>query len=198
MAQLYVTGPAHFYVGSVSPSGGVLSALYLGTCEREPEPCEIAPEWEPEWNAIGGSKIPFDVSYQGEQAFIGADLNRFNEGVYLALAARPGTGSPPGTNAPGDRGTLLLTEGLAVAVWMVFPFGGGLPGFAGKPVQIGGGLFGGYRFPACYVKGPDKLGRLSTRSRKTFVLFHALSTWNPATMTFTCYDFNLAGLPAIN
>jgi hypothetical protein len=190
MAQLYSTGPAHAFVGSIS-SGGV-TPFYLGTCEVAPQ-IEVTPRFEEVHNDIGGI-VPFDKQYGGEEAFIGLDLNRYNEGVYAALAARPNSlvaGAVRGLNSALDVGTLMLTEGKNVVLWIVFPF------FA-KPAMRAGGMPAGYRFPGSILLGPDKLDGLGTRSRKTHLFFEALRLWTPLTGAFTLYDHNTTGLPAIN
>lgn len=189
MAQLYSTGPAHLFVGAIT-TGGV-TPFYLGTAEVKPQ-IEIVPQFEPVHNDLGGA-VPFDKSYEGEEAFIGADLNRYNEAVYAGLAARPNSlvpGAIRGLNTALDVGTLMLTEGKNIVVWVVFPF------FV-KAAMRAGGMPAGYRFPGCTVVGPDKL-ETGTRARKVHLLFHALRQWSPVTGAFLLYDHNVSGLPAVN
>lgn len=195
MAQLYSTGPAHVFVGpgtGVSPGISTIPALYLGTCEVSPQ-IEIAPHFEAVHNDLGGV-VPFDEIYEGEEAFIDLDLNRFNEVTYATIAARPSgftAGPARGANTAADVGTLMLTEGKNLILWVVFPF------FA-KAVMRAGGMPAGYRFPACTLKGPDRLSPVGTRARKIHLLFHALRTWSPTTGAFLLYDHSVSGLPPIN
>lgn len=195
MAQPYVTGPAHLYVGL----GASFAPLYLGTAERTPR-IEIRPAWDAVFNDIAGGKIPLDWLYEGEEAFVTADVTRWNEPVYTLLSARPRTstaGAVQGQNVPGDIGTLLISENFAFPLWIQFPY-------VGKAAMAAGNLPPGYRFIAAWLEGPDDLDNLGTMARKTRLVFHcgrayALST-NAAGggMTFTLYDHNMTGLPQIN
>lgn len=197
MAQLWVTGPAHIYFAFPNGSGGQNTPVYFGTCEDAPY-IEIIPHYEDVRNSIGGT-VPFDKSYQGELALIDLDLNRYNEGVYATLAARPRAGAgggPRGTNVAGDVGTLMLTEGFCTGVYVKFDYGAA--GAAPKQAFIGGGMPFGYHFPFCVPAGPDKLKGLGTTPRKTNVMLFALRGFNPATQTFTLYDNITTALPAIN
>lgn len=206
MAQPYVTGPALLYVGvtSSSPGGTSNKAVFLGTAEQSPV-IEIRPDYEPVFNDLRGSKKPFDLAFEGEEAFTFADLTRWNESVYAALAARPravsalgaggavagGLGLAPtrGVNIAGDIGTLQLTENQSFTLWVVFPY-------ASKPAMAS--MPAGYRFPFTVFEGPDLLKPLGTRPRKIHVVFHHMAGFNPATGAFFTYDTNTAGLPGIN
>src|SRR5919109_3483130 len=116
MAQPWCTGPAHVFLGI----GTGNSLLYLGTAENTPT-CEIRHAYEPIYNDIGGIKIPIDVSDQGEEAFVGLTMTRWNIPVYNRLAAtpRPVSGTP-GVYAGGDLGSQLITEGLAYPLVVQF------------------------------------------------------------------------------
>jgi hypothetical protein len=190
MAQLYSTGPAHAYVGIIGPGGGTTAVSYLGTCEDAPR-IELRPMWDPVFNDLGG-KVPFDESFQGEEAFVNLDLNRYNEGVYAALAARPRPGQGTrGTMVFGDVGALALTENYVFTLLIQFPY-------AVKAVMAAGGMPGGYRFPATVLAGPDQLFPLGTKPRKVNLMFHAIRVFNIQDQSFVLYDHNLSGLPAIN
>jgi hypothetical protein len=159
---------------------------------------DIIPVYKEVRNDIGG-EVAFDMSYQGEHAIISVDLNRWNEPVYSMVAARPGLGysaAGRGTNVLGDVGTLVLTEGLGLTVWLLFQFGtsGGAP----KIAMNSGGMPPGYRFLATVPFGPDRLSPLGTRPRKVNLTFAAIRAWNPASQTFTLYDHVVGGLPVPN
>src|SRR5579859_623880 len=91
MATPFVTGPAHMFVGTTRVTNGVPQGagvvFYLGTSEGSPD-IDIKPVYEPVYNDLSGS-TPFDLSYMGEEAYITADLTRWNEAVYAAIQARP-------------------------------------------------------------------------------------------------------------
>jgi hypothetical protein len=197
MAQLYCTGPAHVFVGV--PNGFAANgktAFYLGTCEDSPR-VTLRPAEEAVFNALTGTKIPFDKSFQGEEAFIGLDLTRYNSRVLNLVRKRSvWSATPAATPGPGvfgsfDLGTLALTEGAAFTCWLVFPY-------QAKAVMNVGGMPAGYRFIACTPVGPEELGPLGTRARKEHVMLHAIMAYNPVTGQKLLYDDNLVGLPAVD
>ena len=192
MAQLYTTGPAHFYTGPIT------APAYLGTCEESPEIDLIAIERDVQ-NSLGGVGVPFDKAYQGEMGMITCVLNRYNEAVYQTLATRPRTfqGGTPGTNTAGDIGSLMLQEGLAFSTWILFTFGAN--GYAPKPAMNGpNGIVPGYRFFATMLLGPNRQRNMGTTPKKLVLTIGALRVFNPALQTFSLYDWNVAGLPPIN
>lgn len=167
------------------------SLTYLGTCEKAPKIVH-RPAWKPVFNDIGGTEVPFDVSYQGEEAFTFADLTRWNEPVFSALQARPNfPGDVRGLNIPGDIGTLMLTEGRAYQLFIFFPY-------VAKPAYASGGMPAGYRFVATFLEGPDELSELGTSPRKINLIFHHIRGWDPKTQRFVCYDHAVGAMPAIN
>lgn len=180
MTQPYVTGPAHVFV---EVTGGV---AYLGTTERTPK-ILIRPAWEPLFNDIGG-KVPFDMSYEGEEAFISGDFNRFNESVYADMAARASALSAPvrGIDTPGNIGALMLTEKLTINLWMLFPY-------TAKPAMnpAGNAMPSGYHFYATYLVGPDELEPLGTTPRKIRLIWHALRIFD-AQGNFNLYDHDMS------
>jgi hypothetical protein len=186
MAQLYSTGPAHWWVSLQNSP-----LLYLGTCEKKPK-IVVRPSWSPAYNDLGGQKIPFDMSYQGTEGISLLNLTRFNEPVYQLLATRPSASTKiaSGINVPGDIGTLLLTEGLAWTVYVYFPY-------AAKLAYKSGGMVPGYRFPASYLEGPDEFEPSTDPINRTLI-FHHLRAFDPKTGIFDCYDFLLPTMPPIN
>lgn len=186
MAQLYCTGPAHIYA---APPGALGALSYLGTCEDAPV-IRINAEFEPVRNDIGGKRKPFDMQYQGEDALISIDLNRYNESVYSLLAARPAGASPRGSDVLTDIGTLVMTEGAQSAIVVQFPF-------VAKASMVAGGMPPGYYFPTCVTIAPEEL-RQGTRPKKVNMVFYAWSQWSPVTQGFLLYSNVLPALPTIN
>jgi hypothetical protein len=189
MAQLFSTGPAHVYISDISGLASPSNALYLGTAEEAPV-IEIIPKYEGVLNDIGGH-TPFDVSYQGEMAQTGILLTRWNELTYDFLSSRPVPGAIHGLNGPLDVGSLILTEGLQLGLWVVFSF-------SLKTAMAAGGMPFGYFFPATIPVGPDKFEKLGTKPRKINLLFWHLRLWDVATGNFLLYTHNVLGLPPIN
>lgn len=191
MAQGYVRGPTHIYCGV--GSGG--AAVYLGTAERSPR-ISIRPSWSPYYNDIAGQKIPYDWGFDGEEAFVVSDMTRWNQSVLAALQARPRTvigGSTPGLNVAGEIGSMMITEGLAVGLWLLFTY----TSKAAYATQLAG-----YRFPATWLMGPDDLDNNNTGMAKVRMTWYAgrLGAVNVAGagINWLLYDYNVAGLPAIN
>lgn len=175
-------------------------------------------EFEPVFNDVMGTRLPYDYSYQGQEAFIDYMFTRFNELVYELCASVPQQiAGVPGINVDGDVGTLMVTEGKTFPVWITFPY-------AAKAVFGGNSMPAGYRFFACLMKGPDR-HRSGTGVRKIGVHFHATRVYVPPTAGTVLvpiqpyspgsppgglvsvvtnpglqllYDFNTTGLPAVN
>lgn len=196
MAQLYCTGPAHVFIAtSIYSQGGPQSTgiLYLGTCEDAPD-IQLGPEYEPVRNDISGKKKPFDMQYQGEDALISLDLNRYNEAVYAIIANRPLRAGGRGVDTGIDIGALIATEGGQINVYVQFPFN---PAKAAMMNAANGPMPPGYRFPFCVPIGPEKLS-MGTKPKKVHLLMYAWQAWFPQTQSFLLYDFNMSGLPPIN
>jgi hypothetical protein len=186
MAQLYSTGPAHLFI----QYPGLNQLMYLGTCKKAPKIIG-RPGWQPVHNDIGGPVIPFDVSFQGEEAFTFTELTRWNETVYARLAARPHRGQARGNNLPGDVGSLMQTEGLNLGLYVYFPY-------VAKPAYLAGGMPAGYRFPFTTVEGPDEFSELGTTPRELTLVFHHLRQYFPKTGQLLLYDHTVGQMPAID
>ena|ERR1051326_8431687 len=187
-AQLWTTGPAHLYIGPTNPSSPLTaSALYLGTAEVAPQ-IEILAKYAPVFNDLAGSQVPFDTIFEGEMGHTFVELNRFNEATLAIAQNRPNhfTSGTRGSNVGGDVGTLMLTEGKAFSVYVVFPYAS-KPAYAGMPA--------GYRFPFSVLLSPDRFTKLGTRERKVALIFEHLRGFYPATGVFGLYDNVVAGLP---
>jgi hypothetical protein len=156
------------YVGS-APAMLAKSPAYLGTGERAPRP-SFRPAFEPVMNDLTGSRIPYDWMFEGEEAIVTVRLTRWDEPTLAALQNRTGpAGQPRGVNFANDVGTLMLTEGAAYPLWLLFPFG--IPGI-GKPAMIAGGLPQGYHFYAAFLEGPDDRDSLGTNPATVDLTWH--------------------------
>ena len=196
MAQNYVTGAIHHYVSFGNKADGTLlrdNAQYLGTAENRPL-VEIQPAWEPVHNDLSGDVKPFDWFYQGEDAIVVSDLNRFNELVYQQMATRPDNlrdGIILGNHDRLDVGTLALGNNVAFGLWLRFDFQGSVKGAADLPP--------GYYFPNVVLMGPDTLDQLGTRVRRTRCIWQAIQQYNPTSRGFAMYSTlaaNFDNLPA--
>lgn len=169
-------------LASNTTSTAVQTPRYLGTAKISPR-IQLKPSWEPVQNDLSGN-VPMDTAYMGEEGLSSIDFTRWDNSVYQVLSSRPkGFGGIPGTNGRLDIGSLMLTEGLAYTVWILFPFATQKAAYST--------LNAGYRFPASYLVGPDEHEQMGTHPKTLYLIFHHLRTFNASTGTFTCYDFNM-------
>lgn len=191
MAQPFVSGAAHlayfFPAGSSSTFANTLQ--YVGTAERSPR-IQTRKGWIPLFNDLGGPSIPFDMCYEGEESFISADLTRWTEAVYSAMTAIP-TNTVRGFNGVGDIGTLMMTEGVAGTLFVLFPY------TTLKPLTYGTQP-AGYRFVRAWLEGPDDLDPLGTQPRKIRLVWRALRGFQLTSdgPTFSLYDHNMGAFNA--
>ena len=197
MAQDYCTGPVDIWVGignGLAIDGGAGSPVFLGHGERGPR-ISLKHAWEPVFNDLSGSQIPYDYMYEGTEALIFVDLTRWNELVFQEITNlfnsfnRQTPGSDAGTDLAGSRGALVLTEGYYLPLWLHFPY-------AIKPAM--NTLPAGYRFRATIMEGPDDRDPLGTSPNKIRLAWHAISLFDPVTGAFTLYDFDMTALGVIN
>lgn len=118
--QLWCTGPALIYAG-VGGALGAQTPVEVGTAEAKPT-IFIYAEWDQAMNDLGGSKIPFDDSFQGEYAIIRADLTQWDETNLAKCMTRPDFTGTRGFYPFGAIGALMKTEGFAYNLWMKFPY----------------------------------------------------------------------------
>lgn len=193
MAQPYVSGPVHMYVGtSAAPPNNPFAGggpVYLGTCESAPR-IRLNPQFEPLMNDIGGSRLPYDYLYEDMDGMVFGDLTVWNYPVLSQLLSRPNwLKAAPGVGAFGDIGSLMATEGFTYNLWLQFPF------FA-KAAMAGAGLPAGYHFLSAFLFGPDEIDP-GTKANKIHVQFQCMRALNTASGLFSLYDFNFAGVPAV-
>jgi hypothetical protein len=200
MAQLWTTGPAFLYVGinGLTNRGPV----FVGTDEDGPT-IEIGPRYQEVKNDIGGDEA-MDDSYQGRSATIDYNLNRWEEVAIAALEqTNPFSNSLRGTDDPGDVGSLMITEGKAFSLWVVFPYAVTSPIAAiAKAAMLG--MPAGYHFYATILT-TDNHTRLGTKPRRLRFGFKArrlYKQWNQysqgglvgtAASTFTQNLFSFPG-----
>lgn len=185
MAIPYCTGPVLVYVKPPALS----TPAFFGTTERTPR-IQIRPAWSPVYNDLGGSKIPFDMMYEGEESLQSGVFTRWNEPIHAIMANRPSSLGSRGRNVSGDVGTYMLTEGFAYNLWFVFTF-------AGKAVYLANGLPAGYRWPFAWLEGPDDLEENGTNPRKIGLLWHSLRGFDPSTGAFLLYDHDTSAVAGL-
>ena len=188
MAQNYCTGPVHAFI--YLPRGLSKNAQYLGTCEKWPR-FSIRYQYQGVFNDISGD-IPLDFSFKGRDAIVGLDLTRWNEPVHAQIAAMPhGNPARRGEEILGDEGTLMIAEGAAPVLYLVFPY-------ALKPAMAAGGMPPGYRWTAAIPIGPEEHDPQGTTAKKLHLMFHCIRRFDPKTGGMLLYDHNVSGLPPVN
>ncbi len=170
MAQAFCTGPCPLYIQLNANA----TPLFLCHAERFPR-IAIRPRYSSVMCDLSGQSVRYDAIYDGEEASVIADVTRWNEGVYALIADRAktntGVTANRGTNGFGEIGTLMMTEGVAYLLHIVFPYAA-KPAYATMPA--------GYRFFAAFLEGPDDLDTGST-ARKTRLVWSCIRAVQPAT-----------------
>ena len=187
MAQLWTTGPVDLWTG-VAGSQLAPSPVFIGHGDAAPRAEEIE-HFLPVMCDLGGGQEQFDAMWLRSHLIVDVDLIRVNMAPLLKMRARPNsfTGTP-GITAPGDVGSLMLTEALAYPLWIRWPYSNQAY-YAGLPNGI-------HAF-AAYLIGPD-VHTMGTVPYKMRCTFYCMSVYQPGPQVFYCYDSNMNGLGAIN
>lgn len=181
MPQLWSTGPAYFFASQ--PGSGSDNMLYIGTAMIKPY-IEIVPEFSPFYSDELGRKVPADMSFDMEHAFVSVELNRYSEANYQLILGQRSTDPPPsGSYGYTRMGTMILAEGNPIQVSVVFPYST-LSAYAGMPA--------GYTFPNCVFSGPDKFTGIGIADRSLVLAFHALPDIGDG--DYELYNFDVSGL----
>lgn len=171
-----------------------LIPVYLGTALVSPE-IEIIRGWLPWYDDEQGTTLPADELYEGEESWVTADLNRFNEGVYAAIASVISRaaigGGVRGLNFAGDVGTSMVYEGFTYPLLLQFPY-------SGKPIFAVNGLPPGYRYFNATLAGPDRLAPMGTQVRKTRLVWRCREYLDLDSGAMALYDHSMNGVNGIN
>lgn len=149
--------------------------VFLGTCERGPRTLSHT-YWHEVFQDDYGHRVPIDLIYESEEAFIFAELNRFNELVLAAVQERmfrQGIQPLPERGFHDDMavGTMAKAEKKSYAVWLSFPY-------ARKLIHLFSGMPANFCFPACVAWGPDEQDPLGTQVRKVRLVWRAIRLQN--------------------
>ncbi len=160
--QIYVPGPCRTWISTGSGTYTLLGTAKGGVF------VDPSPHYLPVMNDAAGLSLPIDEIYGGCDGWVSGKWNRFNMTTYARLSAHV-TG-PAGTDAVGDRGTLMLQEGAAFSVAVQFPF-------SAKPSMQSAGpgpMQQGYLFSKCWVKG-NSLPALGMKDEELDLRFYSLA-----------------------
>ncbi len=159
---------------------------YFGTAERAPV-IQIMPRYVPVFSDNGGRTTPDDLLFDGEEAYVFADINRYDENVYKHLARRPnlqGHTYGPGYCTIDDLGTLLVHEGANIVLYLVFPY-----------AYKFDGMVPGYRFFHTTLAGPDTISPAGTKAKKIRCVWRAMRQVTPRGQYL--YDNNISAVKDI-
>jgi hypothetical protein len=204
--QLWVTGQCGIFVGPAGSSPG--QASFLGFAKTAPQiPLKL--NFQKVHADPAGRIVQLDDSYMGQMAFPTMTLTYWNQAAYIALTNSPraslalagsiAANTLRGTDVPGDRGSLMITEALHIILYIQFPFAAkaAYGGNFGPPL----GMELGYRFPCTKLVDHDP-GPEGTADRELTLGFECIGL--PTTsyansygaLGFVTYDGNVTGLPA--
>jgi hypothetical protein len=171
MGQVFCSGPVAVYTGISTPT-------LLGYGEKAPRISQKR-HFKPVFNDLGGSMVPFDVTYQSQEAFVTVRLTWWN---YAALLDELTPINEEGVDQDGDIGTLMILEGFCTQLWLNFPNSGGGGAMPGMPAAI--------HFPAAVLEsGDDQPG---TDAEYYDLSWHCLRKYSSDGKTFTLYDHTAA------
>src|SRR5215468_4185309 len=112
------TGAVEIFAG-VGPGR---SHLFLGWGKTSPR-FQRRYGYLPFFTDLGGPAIPMDEVFAGQEAYISVDLNFFRADTLGRVESVPNPGGSGALgNVFGDIGTLMVWEGMAYALTLVFPY----------------------------------------------------------------------------
>lgn len=197
MANEYSTGAVAIYVKTPKLGG----AFLLGTSEQGPSR-STERSFKQMRNDLTSERT-FDYVYAGgEEAVLSFVLTWWDDSVAQALEASP-VSNNIGRSDIYDMGTMMGQEGKAAEIWYAFTFRGpGGPTVGSAPHTVERTTFrfqeGGRHYVQAVFWGPEQ-DETGTKERKKHMVFRA---WKKMSIvggvpTFTLFDFNMAGLPAL-
>lgn len=206
-AGIYCSGPVDIFVGIGPGAGGAISGgagaairtpQFLGHGEEAPTPEEIA-YWRPVKTDLSGGQSgpPHTKMFLGSDVRVSVPLIRYDWTVLQRLRARPNpfAGGAPGAHYFGDRGSLMIEEGLTFQAWFRWPYSA-KAAMAGMP--------NGMHLLYADFEGPDRFSLGIDKPLVANIIFYGISGFAPAALNnnnlpmFQSYDGDmtaLAGLP---
>ena len=156
---------------------------FLGHTEAGPD-INHRFEREPVMSDLSGSRIPFDVMFQGETAIVGLTLTRWNSAIMDAVEKGLNTASALlGSDGDLARGTLMQLEGATYPLVLISEH-------RTKATMTAAGMETGRRY---LFAVPDQLTDIrGRRANKKRISFFCHSGYNAATRRFQLYDFDVA------
>jgi hypothetical protein len=174
LAQQFTSGACHCFLRF-----GGSNAEYLGTSERGAR-VRWRRSYTDVWNDIGGQGVPFDKLYEGGDALVFFDLNRWNQVTLAKLEIVPNSQTGVfGLTADGDIGTLMGLEGKMFELSLQFPYSTLKPAMSTQPR--------GLRFPNGILQD-ESWDPLGTNARRVPITFYCFRSYDPITRKFLLCD----------
>lgn len=183
MAQIYVAGPAEIHV---SPGGPNSTLEFLGWSESGVN-INIRGEWDDVPADIAGTRMPADVQFMGEQAFVTLDLKVWNNSTYAKIASRYNPTNTRGIIAPGGIGKLMVAEGAAYRLLVYSPYAATKPSMAS---------FNSFNFFRAWLAGPDSFNPYGTKAAKIRTIFRAICYYDCNSGQWRLYNGDYSGKPS--
>lgn len=163
MAIPFVPGPAPIWVASQTRGNQKPRPEFLGFSERGVN-LALTPSYSPyHVDVAGGTAL--DYSYQGQSASISVDLTRWRPSTLAKIEDYVGKSlGRAGFDFGGEIGALMVHEGLALTMWVLFPYAA-KAAYAGNP--------GGYRFFNVVLES-ESLPERGARPARVHLNFRAL------------------------
>lgn len=161
--------------------------LLLGVGEKAPR-IAFRRSYAPVHSDLSGPILPHDKISAGKEAFISVILTVYNEPVFQVIESGPFPGRDPGSDGPGDDGTLMMTESAAYPVILRYAH------YDLKPGMRAAGLVPGKRF-ACAMLDGEEIEELGTDANKKHLMWSCIRRYDPRTGKKTLYDYNMMGTP---
>ena len=163
MARPLGSGPIHVFIGFGPPAGrpafippapspSVGTPVYYGTTREGPDITEVS-DFFPVMSDLTGPKQSLDEGCAGREDTIALTMSSWSQTVDNGLEnfLRPAIGPANiGTYLLSDLGTLVLSEGFTLGIWL-------LKGAGAKAVNIASGMPLGRYYMTCIPIGPNKL-----------------------------------------
>jgi hypothetical protein len=204
-APILVGLPPAAYAGSPTPVGPA-QALYYGTTRSGVDTDEDLAFYQV-MNDLSGPKLSLDDGYAGREDRLALTMSSWSQAVdnMIEQFLRPTAAFPParavipgqplspgrGVDALTDLGTLMVSEGKSIGIWLV-------RAAAGKPVNVASGLGIGRYYYTCVMSGPNKLieGNKENLRVRVFTAKKNIAALNTGSLPLFSEDpLDFAGLP---
>lgn len=179
--QLLTPGPTYLQVGT--GAAGVLE--HLGWTERGIRGT-FDGGFEDVMTDVSGTRVPFDILYQGEQAFITADLNLYDELILNKVNPRR-LGDTEGVVATTAVGSLLRLEGFMFRLLIFCPYSAKAAFANMRPA---------YNFLKAHLDAAREI-ELSSRVKIVRCIFRAIPDWSQTSGGGILYNFSTTGIVAV-